>query len=95
MSKAPQKSVQRELILHQCIFLQVKRDDEHKMVKSKEVKDEEVARVPIAFAMIQLMKSLPKEVMEANLPGYISSFITHCLKEELVCFCTFSNFFSV
>ncbi len=48
------------------------------MVRSKDVKDEEVVRVPIAFAMVQLMKSLPKEVMEANLPGYICSF-SKCL----------------
>ncbi len=64
--------------MHQYSFLQVKRDDEHKMVRSKDVKDEEVVRVPIAFAMVQLMKSLPKEVMEANLPGYICSF-SKCL----------------
>lgn len=67
-----------------CVFLQVKRDDEHKMVKSKDVKDEEVARVPIAFAMIQLMKSLPKDVMEANLPGYVYSIIT-CFLNTSVC----------
>lgn len=50
-------------------MFQVKRDDEHKTVKSKEVMDEEVVRVPIAFAMVQLMRSLPQDVMEANLPG--------------------------
>ncbi|XP_016370276.1 small subunit processome component 20 homolog [Sinocyclocheilus rhinocerous] len=63
--------------LHKCLTAKVKRDDEHKMVKSKEVKDEEVARVPIAFAMIQLMKSLPKYVMEANLPGIFLKVCVH------------------
>ncbi|XDV24664.1 hypothetical protein PO909_028779 [Leuciscus waleckii] len=63
--------------LHKCLTAKVKRDDEHKMVKSKEVKDEEVARVPIAFAMIQLMKSLPKDVMEANLPGILLKVCVH------------------
>lgn len=53
------------------------------MVKSKDVKDEEVARVPIAFAMIQLMKSLPKDVMEANLPGYVYSIITRFLNTSV------------
>lgn len=48
----------------------MKRDDEHKAVKSKEVKEEEVARIPIAFAMIKLMQTLPPHIMEANLPGY-------------------------
>ena len=47
----------------------MKRDEEHKAVKSKEVKDEEVARVPIAFAMVKLMQTLPPNIMETNLPG--------------------------
>uniref|UniRef100_A0A8C9YSM5 UTP20 small subunit processome component n=1 Tax=Sander lucioperca TaxID=283035 RepID=A0A8C9YSM5_SANLU len=55
--------------LHKC--LTAKRDDEHKAVKSKDVKDEEVARIPIAFAMIKLMQSLPIHIMEANLPGIL------------------------
>lgn len=49
--------------------LQVKRDNEHKAVKSKDVKDEEVVRIPIAFAMVKLMQTLPPHIMEANLPG--------------------------
>lgn len=32
--------------------------------------DEEVVRVPLAFAMVKLMQSLPQEVMEINLPRY-------------------------
>lgn len=48
----------------------MKRDEEHKAVKSKDVKDEEVVRIPIAFAMVKLMQTLPPHVMEANLPGY-------------------------
>ncbi|XP_056312047.1 small subunit processome component 20 homolog [Danio aesculapii] len=63
--------------LHKCLTAKVKRDDEHKSVKSKEVKDEEVVRVPIAFAMIQLMKTLPKDVMEANLPGILLKVCVH------------------
>ncbi|XP_051544163.1 small subunit processome component 20 homolog [Myxocyprinus asiaticus] len=63
--------------LQKCLIAKVKRDDEHKMVKSKEVKDEEVLRVPIAFAMVQLMKSLPQEVMEANLPGILLKVCVH------------------
>lgn len=63
--------------LHKCLTAKVKRDDEHKMVRSKDVKDEEVVRVPIAFAMVQLMKSLPKEVMEANLPGIFLKVCVH------------------
>ncbi|KAI7792184.1 putative small subunit processome component 20-like protein [Triplophysa rosa] len=63
--------------LHKCLIAKVKRDDEHKTVKSKEVMDEEVVRVPIAFAMIQLMRSLPQDVMEANLPGVLLRVCVH------------------
>lgn len=51
----------------------MQRDEEHKAVKSKDVKDEEVVRIPIAFAMVKLMQTLPPHVMEANLPGYVCS----------------------
>ncbi|MEQ2190623.1 hypothetical protein XENOCAPTIV_002659 [Xenoophorus captivus] len=51
--------------------LQVQRDEEHKAVKSKDVKDEEVVRIPIAFAMVKLMQTLPPHIMEANLPGIL------------------------
>ncbi|XP_060746083.1 small subunit processome component 20 homolog [Tachysurus vachellii] len=63
--------------LHKCLIAKVKRDDEHKMVKSKEVKDEEVVRVPIAFAMVQLMQTLPQDVMETNLPGVLLKVCVH------------------
>lgn len=54
-----------------CVFLclkKVKRDEEHKLVKSSIVNDDEVVRVPLAFAMVRMMQCLPQEVMEANLP---------------------------
>lgn len=51
----------------------MQRDEEHKAVKSKDVKDEEVVRIPIAFAMVKLMQTLPPHVMEANLPRYVCS----------------------
>ncbi|KAJ8261989.1 hypothetical protein GJAV_G00160840 [Gymnothorax javanicus] len=57
--------------LHKCLTAKVKRDEEHKLAKSKDVKEEEVVRVPIAFAMVRLMQTLPQEVMEANLPGIL------------------------
>uniref|UniRef100_A0A673BJE7 UTP20 small subunit processome component n=1 Tax=Sphaeramia orbicularis TaxID=375764 RepID=A0A673BJE7_9TELE len=57
--------------LHKCLTAKVQRDEEHKAVKSKDVKDEEVVRVPIAFAMVKLMQTLPPHIMEANLPGIL------------------------
>ncbi|XP_067415819.1 small subunit processome component 20 homolog [Emydura macquarii macquarii] len=57
--------------LHRCLTAKVRRDEEHKLVKSKGVNDEEVVRVPLAFAMVKVMQSLPQEVMEANLPSIL------------------------
>ncbi|XP_070785368.1 small subunit processome component 20 homolog isoform X2 [Enoplosus armatus] len=57
--------------LHKCLTAKVKRDDEHKAVKSKDVKEEEVARIPIAFAMVKVMQTLPPHIMEANLPSIL------------------------
>ncbi|XP_043964664.1 small subunit processome component 20 homolog [Gambusia affinis] len=57
--------------LNKCLTAKVKRDNEHKAVKSKDVKDEEVVRIPIAFAMVKLMQTLPPHIMEANLPGIL------------------------
>ncbi|XP_006141449.2 small subunit processome component 20 homolog isoform X2 [Tupaia chinensis] len=57
--------------LHKCLASTTKREEEHKLVKSKVVNDEEVVRVPLAFAMVKLMQSLPQEVMEANLPSIL------------------------
>ncbi|KAM9407228.1 small subunit processome component 20 homolog isoform 1-T1 [Salvelinus alpinus] len=57
--------------LHKCLTAKVKRDEECKAVRSKDVKEEEVARVPIAFAMVKLMQTLPTTVMDVNLPGIL------------------------
>ncbi|MBN3303699.1 UTP20 protein, partial [Amia calva] len=70
--------------LQKCLTARVQRDEEHKMAKSKEVKEEEVVRVPIAFAMVKLMQSLPKEVMEANLPRSVMCEIRDIARNTLI-----------
>ncbi|KAM9389678.1 small subunit processome component 20 homolog [Phaethornis superciliosus] len=62
--------------LHRCIIAKVKRDEEHKLVKSNVVNDEEVVRIPLAFAMVRMMQCLPREVMEANLPSILLKVCT-------------------
>ncbi|XP_072311103.1 small subunit processome component 20 homolog [Eucyclogobius newberryi] len=57
--------------LQKCLTAKVQRDEEHKAVKSKEVKEEEVVRIPIAFAMVKLMQTLPPHIMDINLPGIL------------------------
>uniref|UniRef100_A0A8C2Y8I8 UTP20 small subunit processome component n=1 Tax=Coturnix japonica TaxID=93934 RepID=A0A8C2Y8I8_COTJA len=70
--------------LHRCIVAKVKRDEEHKLVKSNVVNDDEVVRVPLAFAMVRVMQCLPQEVMEANLPSIllkVCSFLRNRFQE--------------
>ncbi|XP_029455579.1 small subunit processome component 20 homolog [Rhinatrema bivittatum] len=62
--------------LQKCLTAKVKRDEEHKLVKSKVVNEEEVVRVPLAFALVKLMQSLPQEVMEAHLPSILLKVCT-------------------
>ncbi|KAM8974068.1 small subunit processome component 20 homolog isoform 2-T2 [Pelodytes ibericus] len=57
--------------LQKCLNAKIKRDEEHKMVKSKHVNEEEVVRVPLAFALVKLMQTLPQDVMEVNLPSIL------------------------
>ncbi|XP_023672630.2 small subunit processome component 20 homolog isoform X2 [Paramormyrops kingsleyae] len=57
--------------LHKCLTARLKEDEEHKLAKSNEVDEEVAVRVPIAFAMVRLLQTLPQEVMEANLPGIL------------------------
>uniref|UniRef100_A0A8C3DP83 UTP20 small subunit processome component n=1 Tax=Corvus moneduloides TaxID=1196302 RepID=A0A8C3DP83_CORMO len=59
-----------------CSLKKVKRDEEHKLVKSNVVNDDEVVRVPLAFAMVRMMQCLPQEVMEANLPSILLKVCT-------------------
>ena len=45
-------------------------DEVHKLAHSaKYAADEEVLRVPIALAMVKLMKILPHKTLQHNLPG--------------------------
>ncbi|XP_072511808.1 small subunit processome component 20 homolog [Notamacropus eugenii] len=62
--------------LHKCLSATMKREEEHKLIKSKVVNDEEIVRIPLAFAMVRLMQSLPQEVMEANLPSILLKVCT-------------------
>ncbi|XP_063786087.1 small subunit processome component 20 homolog [Pseudophryne corroboree] len=68
-----QETVKNNLIpkLQKCLNAKVKSEEEHKMAKKKSVNEEEVVRVPIAFALVKLMQTLPQEVMEANLPSIL------------------------
>ncbi|XP_053321012.1 small subunit processome component 20 homolog [Spea bombifrons] len=68
-----QETVTNNIIpkLQKCLDAKVKRDEEHKLAKSKVVNEEEVVRVPLAFALVKLMQTLPQEIVEANLPSIL------------------------
>ncbi|XP_078077201.1 small subunit processome component 20 homolog [Mustelus asterias] len=57
--------------LQKCLIAKVERDEQHKLVKSKIVNSEELVRIPLAFAMVKLMQTLPKETMDSNLPSIL------------------------
>ncbi|XP_040263163.1 small subunit processome component 20 homolog [Bufo bufo] len=74
-----QETVANNIIpkLQKCIDAKIKSEEEHKLVKSKVVNEEEVVRIPIAFALIKLMQTLPQEVMEVNLPSILLKVCIH------------------
>ncbi|XP_043565729.1 small subunit processome component 20 homolog isoform X2 [Chiloscyllium plagiosum] len=57
--------------LQKCLTAKVQRDEQHKLVRSKIVNDEELVRIPLAFTMVKLMQTLPKETMDSNLPSIL------------------------
>ncbi|XP_048404834.1 small subunit processome component 20 homolog [Stegostoma tigrinum] len=57
--------------LQKCLIAKVQRDEQHKLVKSKIVNDEELVRIPLAYTMVKLMQTLPKETMDSNLPSIL------------------------
>lgn len=50
-----------------------KRDLQHKSLKQeRQAEDQEILRVPIAVALVNLLKNLPAGTLERTLPGYTS-----------------------
>lgn len=46
------------------------REKQHKAVKDHYPEDDEILRVPIALALVNLLKNLPSGTLERSLPGY-------------------------
>ncbi|XP_018794678.1 PREDICTED: small subunit processome component 20 homolog [Bactrocera latifrons] len=65
--------------LNRAITEQSSYDNKHKVNRkrfSAEREEEEILRVPIALALVKLMQKLPKELMEASLPGVFMKVCT-------------------
>ena len=55
--------------LNKILTARSKRDMQHKAVKDHFPEDDEILRVPIALALVTLLKNLPPGAPERNLPG--------------------------
>jgi U3 small nucleolar RNA-associated protein 20 len=55
--------------LNKILTARSKRDAQHKSVKDHFPEDDEILRVPIALALVHLLKNLPSGALERNLPG--------------------------
>ncbi len=55
--------------LNKILSARSKRDAQHKFVKDYFPEDDEILRVPIALALVHLLKNLPSGALEHHLPG--------------------------
>ena len=55
--------------LNKILTARSKREAQHKSVKDHFPEDDEILRVPIALALVHLLKNLPSGALERNLPG--------------------------
>ncbi|KAK7022825.1 hypothetical protein SK128_011863 [Halocaridina rubra] len=51
-------------------------DKKHKVNKSKFPEDEDIKRIPLALALVKLMKKLPSKVLDANVNSVLMKLIT-------------------
>lgn len=59
-------------LLFKFLTKKMKKDEEHKSNTKKSIdEDEKILRVPIALAILKLLKSLPKRSLEIHLPGLL------------------------
>ncbi|RZB39164.1 small subunit processome component 20 -like, partial [Asbolus verrucosus] len=81
------RSIQTVLLpqLHKALAELTHHDTSHKINRKKtgfEREEEDLLRVPISLALVKLLQRLPKEILEANLPGIFMKLCTF-LKSHL------------
>uniref|UniRef100_S4RGK7 U3 small nucleolar RNA-associated protein 20 domain-containing protein n=1 Tax=Petromyzon marinus TaxID=7757 RepID=S4RGK7_PETMA len=54
-----------------CLATRSKAEMDHKAVRTRGVDEEQVARIPLALAVVKLLQALPSKVLEANLPSVV------------------------
>lgn len=67
--------------LQKTLTARTKADMEHKVNKSKYPEDEDIKRIPLAFALIKLLKKLPQKMLDANVNSVLMKVI-HFLKSK-------------
>ncbi|XP_047501771.1 small subunit processome component 20 homolog [Penaeus chinensis] len=67
--------------LQKTLAARTKADTEHKVNKSKYPEDEDIKRIPLAFALVKLLKKLPQKMLDTNINGVLMKVI-HFLKSR-------------
>nr|XP_027223917.1 small subunit processome component 20 homolog [Penaeus vannamei] len=67
--------------LQKMLAARSKADMEHKVNKSKYPEDEDIKRIPLAFALVKLLKKLPQKMLDANVNSVLMKVI-HFLKSR-------------
>ncbi|XP_071533546.1 small subunit processome component 20 homolog [Panulirus ornatus] len=62
--------------IQKTLAARTKADTDHKLNKSKYPEDDDIKRIPLAFALIKLLKKLPKKVLDANVNSVLMKIIT-------------------
>ena len=62
--------------LKRVLAARTKGDKKHKVNKSKFPEDEDIKRIPLAYALIKLMKKLPSKVLDSNVSSVLMKMIT-------------------
>ncbi|KAK8733373.1 hypothetical protein OTU49_006606 [Cherax quadricarinatus] len=62
--------------IQKTLAARTRAETEHKLNRSKYPEDEDVKRIPLAFALIKLLKKLPRNVLNANVNNVLMKMIT-------------------
>ncbi|XP_069175512.1 small subunit processome component 20 homolog [Procambarus clarkii] len=62
--------------IQSTLAAKTKAETEHKLNKSRYPEDEDIKRIPLAFALIKLLKKLPRKVLNANVNNVLMKMIT-------------------
>ncbi|KAK4290563.1 hypothetical protein Pmani_036542 [Petrolisthes manimaculis] len=62
--------------IQNTLSARTKADTEHKVNKSKYPEDEDIKRIPLAFALVKLLKKLPKQFLSTNINNVLMKIIT-------------------